>query len=121
MSGRTLANVRKDISYAGRDGIAQALDKCEAASRKRNRLVHGAWATSGAESITIRSKRGSHLVGLEHWTVEQIEEIAKDLFYAYRGLGKPIVHELGAASMSLGWKLRQSDQTNLPADLTLNY
>jgi hypothetical protein len=116
-----LAKARKDISEEGKKRIAEALNKCKEGSIMRNQLVHGAWATGGGESVNLRSKRRSHLIGYESWTVEQIEKVAKNLFDAYRGLGEAIVAELGAASMSLGWKLRQADQVGPPADLSLNY
>lgn len=118
---RALAKVHKHITKEGRERIKEALDKCEAASQKRNRLVHGLWATSAGQAVSLQSKRHTHFVGHEYWTVEQIDDVTNDLFDAYTGLGEPIVAELGMTSMTLGWKLRGSDQTDLPPDLLLIY
>jgi hypothetical protein len=102
-----IARVHTEIPEAARNALADALDACDAANRKRNRVIHDAWAyRSDGPMVTIQSQRDSREVTIAVPTIGELTEMAGQIGQAAASLAAALTSALGADSLRIEDQLR---------------
>jgi hypothetical protein len=102
-----IARVHTEIPEAARNALAEALDACDAANRKRNRVIHDAWAyRSDGPMATIQSQRDSREVTITVPTIGELTEMGGQIGQAAASLAVALTGALGADSLRIEDQLR---------------
>jgi hypothetical protein len=102
-----IARVRTDLPEAVRSALAEALDACDAANRKRNRVIHDAWAYRPDDlMVTLQADRDSRDVAVVASTVEQVTVVARQIGAAAAALAAALTSALGPDSLRIEDELR---------------
>ncbi len=104
---RHIAKVHTDITEPARAVLLKALDDCDAVNRKRNRVIHDAWAYCGGNvMITLQDQRDSQDVATAAGTVDELTDLAGQIGAAAANLGATVTNALGPDSMRIEDQLR---------------
>ena len=113
---KAVAKVHREISDDEKAAIITALDRCSAANKRRNTLVHGVKAAGRATDgsfHTLRSRRGKHVYLREPWTVAETAEAAAALREASASLAEAVEDSLPEmASMSIDLEMLERAERN---------
>jgi hypothetical protein len=101
-----IGRVHTAMSATAKSALADALDACDAANRKRNRIIHDAWAYRPGESmVTVQSERDSQEVTVAR-TVGELTDVAAEISAAAAALAGALTSGLGADSLRIEDELR---------------
>jgi hypothetical protein len=102
-----IAKVHTDIAEPARAALLEALDACDAANRKRNRVIHDAWAYRADDvMITLQSQRDSRDVTIVARTLGELTELSGQIRSATAALAAAVTSALGPDSMRIEDRLR---------------
>jgi hypothetical protein len=104
---RHIARVHTDITESAKAALIGALDDCDAANRKRNRVIHDAWAyRTGDIMITLQDQRGPQDITTAAGTVDELTDLAGQIEAAAATLSAAVTNALGADSLRIEDQLR---------------
>jgi len=104
---RHIAKAHTDLDDQARHRLVAALDACEEANRKRNRVIHDAWATRpGDVMVTLQSTRSSHDVTVKARTIGELHQLADEISGAADHLTAAISAAFGSAALRIEDQLR---------------
>ncbi len=102
-----IAKVHTEIAEPARAALLEALDACDAANRKRNRVIHDAWAYRASNvMITLQSQRESQDVTAVAMTFGELTELTAQITAATAALAAAVTSALGADSMRIEDRLQ---------------
>ncbi len=102
-----IAKVHTEIAEPARAALLEALDACDAANRKRNRVIHDAWAYRASNvMITLQSQRESQDVTTVAMTFGELTELTAQITAATAALAAAVTSALGADSMRIEDRLQ---------------
>jgi hypothetical protein len=102
-----IGQVHTGLSPAAKTALAEALDACDAANRKRNRIIHDAWAYRPGElMVTVQTERDSQDVTVIARTVDELTDVAAEIGSAAAALAAALTSGLGADSLRIEDQLR---------------
>jgi hypothetical protein len=104
---RHIARVHTDLAEPARAALIGALDDCDAANRKRNRVIHDAWAyRTGDIMITLQGQRDPQDLTTVAGTVDELTDLVGQIGTAAAALSAAVTNALGADSLRIGDQLR---------------
>jgi hypothetical protein len=104
---RHITKVHTGIEESARAGLMESLDACDAANRKRNRVIHDAWAyRAGDVMITLQDQRDPQDVTIVAGTIDELTDLARQIRAAAANLAAAVTSALGAGSLRIEDQLR---------------
>lgn len=105
---RSIAKVHSSIAAPERQALIDALNACEQANAKRNRVIHDTWASRpGDVIVTLQNQRRSHEVKVTARTTHELYELAGEIASSANALRDGLAAALGPGSLSVEDQLRQ--------------
>jgi hypothetical protein len=102
-----IAKVHTAIAEPARAELLEALDECDSANRKRNRVIHDAWSFRADDvMITLQDQRGQQDVTAVARTLGELTELARQIRAATAALAAAVTSALGADSLRIEDRLR---------------
>jgi len=114
---QALTTARQEIPRDHRDALLKALTACSETYRRRNRVVHDAWARRpGAVTVTLRSRRGNAGMTVTARAAGDLEALADDLGAVAGELGAAATAALGDECLQLENQLRLEQGHDIGVD-----
>jgi len=95
---QALVEAHVELPVASRESVKAALQLCQSANERRNRLVHGAKTVSSRSDGSfdvLRSRRHQYKLHVEQWTPAQIDEVAEAIGRAAEELLTAMLNAMG--------------------------
>ncbi len=106
------------IAESARERLLAALQACREANRRRNRVIHNAWATRpGGVMVTLRAGRQSHDVSVTARTLTEVRQLADQVGDAADLLKAALTGALGPGWALVEDELRQELGHDIRTDL----
>jgi hypothetical protein len=97
-----------NIGESARQTLLTALKGCREANKRRNRVIHDAWAVRPGEmTVTLQGDRKSHEVSVRARTLAQVRQLADQVGDAADELKAAMTAALGPAWLLVDDELRQ--------------
>ena len=108
---RAVLKVHREIAPDNKSPIDSALLLCKAANARRNELVHGVKTEGNWDGslAILRSRRLTHVVTMQPWTLREIYDVAQALWDAAIDLWEAMKSAVSPQTMALGQVLGRED------------
>lgn len=113
---RKITEYHTGLAEPTRQSVLAALTACDAARRKRNRVMHDAWSVRpGGDVVAPRADRG-HDVTVTARATDEVERVAGQLAEAVDGLSAAMTAAFGRGWARVEDQLRQELGHDISAD-----